>query len=166
MPTTTEIDTEALVVAIASRAYNASELMQTFGLTKRALLAFRDAHIGEIEKARLLLDEQAERDRLDEELAHRDISLGPLLKELSTKELTDLWSTRKSQRILRYQMVIDMLFLIRPNEWDSTVIREIRSYLGAIAEELGQIPNRGSATDGEDTKATYEIVGVHPDELR
>ena len=150
-----------LIEDIASREYTAKELEDKYGLDRDALLDFRDTHIEEITLVRKRLDEDA---AIAAELGDRDIPIWELLRQLSDVELSSLWIIKKSQRLLRYQTIVDLLFTTRDH--DATTLREIRSYLSNAAEELGQLPNRGSATDGEDTKASYTIIGVDPDELK
>jgi hypothetical protein len=159
-------DELSLIADIASRAYTARELMDTYQLDRESLLAFRDAHIEEITNASNVNVEAITVEDIETEIVNRSMSIGELLSQLSDVDITALWIAKKSQRILRYQTVVDVLFRTPLEKWDSTTIREIRSYLAAVAEELGQVPNRGSATDGEDTRATYTITGVDPDELR
>ena len=146
---------QSLIEDIASKLYKAKELMLSYGLTRQELLDFRDAHIGEIEVAYKANLEAAVHDAVDASIVEG---------EPPSIDLNTLWITKKSQRIQRYQDIVEEL--INGNHNDATSLREIRSYMSSVAEELGQLPNRGSATDGEETKATYEIVGVDPNDLR
>jgi hypothetical protein len=75
-----------------------------------------------------------------------------------------LWVTSKLARLRRYQYVLEMLL---PNAYlmDAMVIREIRSYLNDIADELGQLLNRGAGENTQGTRVDYTVNGVNPEDL-
>jgi hypothetical protein len=57
--------------------------------------------------------------------------------------------------------------MLLPNAYlmDAMVIREIRSYLNDIADELGQLLNRGAGENTQGTRVDYTVNGVNPEDL-
>lgn len=76
-----------------------------------------------------------------------------------------LWIRNQTNRLHIYQTMVEMLYAAARITFDSTVLRELRSYMFYAAQELGQLQHRGSATGGGDT-ASYELVGVDMEALR
>jgi hypothetical protein len=81
-------------------------------------------------------------------------------------ELDDdgLWVTSKRARLRRYQYVLELL-LPGAVTMDAMIIREIRSYLNDVADELGQLLNRGAGENNENIRTNYTINGVNPEDL-
>lgn len=86
--------------------------------------------------------------------------------ELVRNELDDngLWVTSKLARLRRYQQILEML-LPAAHLMDAMVIREIRSYLNDIADELGQLLNRGAGENVSGARVNYTVNGVNPEDL-
>jgi|ERR1700754_356146 len=78
------------------------------------------------------------------------------------ERIGNLWVSSKYRRLVKYQRVVDILLEnIEEGQLDATTLREARSFMMYVATELGQIPNRGSASSNIDgDSASYEIVGV------
>ena len=76
-----------------------------------------------------------------------------------------LWVTSKVERLKRYQQVLEIL-LPAASTLDAMVIREIRSYLNDVADELGQLLNRGTGENDGSVKTNYQINGVDIEDLR
>lgn len=76
-----------------------------------------------------------------------------------------LWVTNKVARLRRYQSVLEIL-LPAAYMLDPMVIREIRSYLNDVADELGQLLNRGAGENVGSGQTNYLIDGLTPEELR
>jgi hypothetical protein len=78
------------------------------------------------------------------------------------ERIANLWVSSKYKRLVKYQRVADILLeAIAAGALDATTLREARSFMMYVATELGQIPNRGSASSNIDgDTASYEIVGV------
>lgn len=86
--------------------------------------------------------------------------------DITPAELDELWISQKYERLRRYQAVADRLYDVAMNEPpDSTALRELRSYMQAVAHELGQLMNRGSGESEGDT-LNVSISGVDMDNLR
>lgn len=118
-----------------------------FNLTTERLREFVDENRGAIEQARV----------------YYEISGGESVGEDGEPLL---WITKKDERLRRYQQVANMLFIAALTTYDSTVLREFRSYLYMVAQELGQLQHRGAAGMSDGTTATYSIEGVDMDALR
>jgi hypothetical protein len=131
----------ALIRDLASGEYTAKELAEKYRCQTVELRAFVDMYRAELEEVR----HEMERIAL----------------------LTDgdgLWVTSKKERLRRYQQVLEIL-LPAASTLDPMVIREIRSYLNDIADELGQLLNRGAGENNEDVMTNYTINGVDPKDL-
>ncbi len=79
-----------------------------------------------------------------------------------------LWITNKSLRIAEYQAEIDIIEDSRGGgirSMSDVEMSKLKSaILKAVAEELGQIPNKVSLDVRQ--KVTYEIEGIDPESLR
>lgn len=135
-------DTVTLIKEIASRQYKASQLARKYGVPVEKLRAFVEANREAIEVA-----------------AHA------LSVEETFKDADGLWVTSKTQRLLRYQRVLDEMLPLA-HTLDPAILREIRSYLKDVADELGQLLNRGSGENNENTKTNYTVNGINIEDLR
>lgn len=141
----TEAELHALTRAIALREGNARELSERFNIPVAKLKAYAAANRDVLEAIK----------RAEE-------------REVSVESLDSLWITKKVERLARYQAVADQLYdNIRhtPGVSDSTELREFRSYLAAVANELGQLLHRGAGESGSDT-LNVDIEGVDLDMMR
>ncbi len=83
-----------------------------------------------------------------------------LAEPVDEAKLEGYWITSKEKRIARYQDVADgLLRAIANGAWDATTLREARSYMMYVANELGQLPLRGAKTD-DGSEVSYMINGV------
>lgn len=60
----------------------------------------------------------------------------------------------------------EWLYVAARVTFDSTILRELRSYMLLAANELGQLQHRGSGAGGDDTTATYDLPGIDLERLR
>lgn len=139
-----------LIAAIASRQHTARELAAMFDMTTAQLRKFVDQNRPEIEQA-----------HSDMELARAELALGEESEEVP--EL--IWIKDKDKRLLIYQSLAERLFIAARITFDSTILRELRSYLYYAAQELGQLQHRGSAT-GDGTTVTYDFGGLDLERLQ
>ncbi len=88
-------------------------------------------------------------------------------------EVRHLWIADKTNRIYEYQQAAEDLdravaFMIDSNgiltKDDIALLAEKRKTFKAVAEELGQLPNRNSV-EIQGANVTYNYVGVDPDDL-
>lgn len=87
--------------------------------------------------------------------------------EVTPAELGQLWIANKVERLRRYQDVTDLLYReVMKDPTDSTTLRELRSYMAAVGNELGQLMHRGSGEAGMGDTVSYEIPGVNLENLR
>jgi len=150
----TPVEHRALVFAIASKAGNAREISEQWGLPVPRLRKFVKDNERELTEVR----EAMEAKEREEESAYPDITPG---------ELAELWISNKAERLRRYQAVADWLYKeVKANPTDATTLREFRSYLAAVANELGQLLHRGSGEVGMGDTTTYDIPGVDLNKLR
>lgn len=143
----------ALINAIATREGNAQQIALQYNKPIPWLRQFVKDNREELERVRELWERQSE-----EEQASFDVS---------PAQLTDLWITHKAARLARYQRIAELMFdELLANPGDSTMLREFRSYLAAVANELGQLLHRGSGEAGMGDTVSYDIQGVDLDNLR
>lgn len=154
MTTLDPSDRQALILAIANREGTARELANKFGVSVRFLKSFVEQHREAIELARTLTHTK----EASKELA--------LLAQEATS-LAELWISEKHKRIMVYQAVAERLYvLVMEGVTDPTVLRELRSYLMAVANELGQLLHRGQGDTGNGDSVNFIIEGVDTDVLR
>lgn len=151
----TETERRILIDAIASREAPAKELAHKYGYSVADLRAFTEANLEAI---------QLERTALDQQEAEAAATLTP-------KQLDDLWITNKFERLKRYQAVCDKLYRDAMNRGlagteFATALRELRSYMLAVGNELGQLLHRGAGDAGTGDVASYDIQGVDLENLR
>lgn len=139
-----------LIAAIASKDYTADELSKMFEMTRRQLERFVDENREELEEAR----DAIERAREELEEGEDDERAAPLL-----------WIRDQTKRLRIYQTMVERLYVGARLTFDSTILRELRSYMYYAAQELGQLQHRGSS-GGDDTSVTYDLVGVDLERLR
>lgn len=145
----TESDRLSLINAIALREGNIGQLKTWYGLTIEELRAFLDEHKQEIIAVREKLEETDEEDNLP-----------------NPNELADLWISNKLARLSRYQKIANDLYNeASSGSRDATTLRELRFYMTAAANELGQLLHRGSGETGSDS-LSVDIQGVELDNLR
>lgn len=134
-----------LVTAIASRQWTGGQLSTLFNKSVEELKEFVDTHREEIEEARVVYED---------------------LEKLKDIDLKDLWISSKAERLRRLQNVCDSLYAVAVVSLDSTILRELRSYLFLASNELGQLMHRGSGATGDSDSASYTLHGVDLDAMR
>lgn len=141
----------ALIQDIAIRAGTAKEIAKWYGCTVPELQAF--------------LTENRE---VIEAYASEHTNRQPLRSsEPTPTELGDLWVTNKFERLLRLQRVADAtLEQIETRGVDQALLREFRSYLALVANELGQLLHRGSGESAEGETLEVSITGVDMDTMK
>lgn len=159
---------QALIRDIAKRALTVKQLAIRYKLDPTDVREFASEHIEAIkeENQRQLAEEErklfSQLNRIAR-LAALD-SLTETEPEEERKSISSLWVASKYERLKRYQFVLEHMLL--NFTIDPVLIREIRSYLNDIAEELGQLPNRGTATDDEESIIKYTLEGVDLGKLK
>lgn len=144
----TEADRLELINAIALREGTIKQLRAWYGMSTKELRAFLEEYKEEIIQTRWKLEER--------EAESEDPAF----------ELSDLWISNKLERLARYQSIADKLY-IQASEGgtDATTLRELRFYMTAAANELGQLLHRGSGETTSDS-LSVDIQGVNMDDLR
>lgn len=85
---------------------------------------------------------------------------------VSPADLAELWISKKTERLKRYQIIADLLFtMAAAGSTDATVLRELRSFMRYAAEELGQLLHRGSGDMPENSTVNYTLPGVDMENL-
>ena len=137
---------QKLIIAIASKERTAQELAADFGHTVAELQEFTSKNIKAIKRAH---------DVLEHESASIDV--------VTPESLSELWISNKTERLTRYQKIADRLYQDAMKfSPDATVLRELRFYMLAAANELGQLLHRGSGESGDGDKLQVEFKGVDP----
>ena len=140
---------QQLILAIASKEQTAIELATEFGYTIAELREFTEENIKAIQRAHEKLEE-----------AERESALSSVV---TPQALSDLWISNKTERLNRYQAVADKLYKVTMNDGaDATTLRELRFYMLAAANELGQLLHRGSGESGDGDRLQVEFKGVDP----
>jgi len=146
-------DRLTLLNAIAGREGTASQISKWYGISVPKLKAFVEANREDLERIR----EELEANERDEVQDNSDINVADLDK---------LWITQKPARIARIQNIADLLYEeAKRDPTDSTVLRELRSYMALVANELGQLLHRGAGESGTDAM-NVDIQGVDLEKLR
>jgi hypothetical protein len=141
---------QELIHAIASREGTAEELAEQYGRSVGFLRRFTENNLRAIELASEGLAE-----------ATTPIDL------VTPATLAELWISNKTDRLTRYQNIADRLYTIAMERGpDSTVLRELRFYMLAAANELGQLLHRGSGDSADGDKLQVEFLGVDPDSFK
>lgn len=156
-----DAERQELVIAIASREGTARELAERFGYTTKELRAFVDENKKAILYARISLEDQ------EEEATEEDLSALERGDVITPAQLDELWISKKIARLTRYETIANKLYAdAMTSSPDSTVLRELRAYMNAAAQELGQLLHRGAGDSGTGDKLTVHMVGVDPDSFR
>lgn len=143
----TPVERKALINAIAAREGTARELAEQWGLSVSELKAFFEENKDDVERARERYIESEEQ-----------------------REVEELWISSKNERLRRYQSIANDLYKeikdakLSGSEY-ATALREFRSYLAAVANELGQLLHRGAGDAGTDS-LTVDFQGVDLDNIR
>jgi len=149
----TATDRLALINAIANREGTAKQIALWYGYTVHELREFVSAHEDAISLARQAFQTH-EREKES-------------LEVVTPMQLDDLWIANKFARLKRYEIVADYLFeSIVAGALDAVVLRELRSYLTAAANELGQLLHRGSGDSGTGEVLSVEFEGIDPENFR
>lgn len=148
----TPADRIALLNAIATREGTAKQIAQWYGHTVPDLRKFVEENREELERVRQHWEAtEAEQN----------------IKTITPTELSQLWITNKLARLTRYEQIANLLFEeAAGGSTDATVLRELRSYLAAAANELGQLLHRGAGDAGTGDTLSVDIQGVDLDNLR
>lgn len=134
---------------IAARTAKGKELAKQYGCTLAELQAFVSENADALAGIR---------DRMEREEEERADVVTPT-------QLDQLWISNKFARLQRYQNIAERLYDEAVVSNDPTVLRELRSYMLAAANELGQLLHRGSGDSGTGDSLNVEIVGVDMDRL-
>ena len=171
----TNEERDALVIALATREGTAKEISLWYGMTVTELRAFADANWRELQAARNSYlaqtpdypepadAEESTDDDEEEDESTRD--------QVTPTQLDELWITSKFDRLLRYQIIADQLYK-KVKEGGSvgseyaTELRELRSYMLAAANELGQLLHRGAGDAASGDTLGIEITGIDLETLK
>lgn len=143
----TPVERKALINAIAAREGTTKQLAQQWGLSVADLRTFVAESQEDLEIAR----EQ-------------------YLKMEEQREVSELWISVKNERLRRYQAIAEDLYKeikeahLSGSEY-ATALREFRSYLAAVANELGQLLHRGAGDAGTDS-LSVDFQGIDVEGLR
>lgn len=144
-----DADLRSLLNAIALRQGKTKELAERYSTTVTELKEFVELNREELTRIR-------------EEYEAREEDSG----EPTPSELDNLWITKKTERLERYQEVVDKLYgEFIDGSRDAAVMRELRFYMQAVANELGQLLHRGSGEAGSDS-LSVDVMGVDINVLR
>lgn len=143
----TQFDKQELIYEIATRAYTGKQLAERYNTTLKALREFTEENKEEIEATKEVVDSTEE-------------------DGVSVSDLDDLWISKKLERLTRYQTIADDLYKeAKQGSRDATVLRELRFFMTAAANELGQLLHRGAGESGSDS-LSVDIQGVDINQLR
>lgn len=143
----TPMDKATLINAIANREGTARELAHRYGTTVDELRAFTSKHRQEIEEAKQESEEWSD--------------------EVTPLQLDQMWISNKHARLQRYQDIANELYAqAMQGSTDSTVLRELRSYMLAAANELGQLLHRGSGDGNTGDTLSVDFNGVDIETLK
>lgn len=146
-------DRQELIHAIASREGTAEELAERYGYSIEFLRGFTTRNMKAIKLASEVLEETEEEE--------------PALDVVTPATLAELWISNKTARLTRYQNIADRLYKFAMSASpDATTLRELRFYMLAAANELGQLLHRGSGESADGDKLQVEFLGVDPDSFK
>jgi hypothetical protein len=139
----TEEMRQSLIYDIASRQYTVADLTEDYECTRAELQQFLADNLALIER---------ERAEHFPDLVEND----------------SLWIANKPERLKRYQDVADKLYesITLEGPSDAVTLRELRAYMLAAANELGQLLHRGSGDTASGDLLNVEFTGVDVDTLR
>lgn len=149
----TDEERDALIISIATREGTASQIAAWYSMTVEELRAFADAHWRELHAAR----DRANAVVAAPEEVPRDV--------VTPSNLDELWISSKLDRLTRYQRIAERLYENIDKGQSvgteyATDLRELRSYMMAAANELGQLLHRGAGDAGTGDTLGIEITGV------
>lgn len=132
-----------LIRALAAGEKTQSQLAELYGVTQQSISEFAQRHKLTIEHTRA---------NLDDEYAH-------------------LWIAQKGNRIAEYEKHVDTISQIldegaRSSVPTSEMLRTAQAALKAVAEELGQLPNRQQIQHSGSVSVNYVVDGLDPEVLR
>lgn len=151
-----DVDRLRLIDDIARRAGTAKRLAKLYGMSISDLKIFVEDNREQLELTR----EAAELDALENQDAPTTGDSQP-----TPTQLSELWITNKFERLFRYQQVAEALFT-NAKYGDQVATREFRTYLRAVAEELGQLLNRGAGEAADGDVLSVDIKGVNMEALK
>lgn len=153
------IDRATLINAIAAREGTAKEIAKWYDVTEADLRQFVDENREAIQVAHDAMEASGT------EETQADL--------VTPTELAQLWIGNKFARLHRYELVADYLFNQVMNQRSmlagaelATVLRELRFYMTAAANELGQLLHRGAGEGAEGDTMSVDIQGVDIDQMR
>lgn len=150
----TEIERAQLVHDIVTREGTAREIAEWYGATVDELREFTRVNMPEIQRLRESMDGEE----------------GGFTSP-TPKELDDLWISKKPARLTRYEMIANSLYeqalsgKLAGTDY-ATVLRELRSYMVATANELGQLLHRGSGDNADGDVLAVDFQGIDLDNLK
>lgn len=143
-------------------------MAERFNMPVSRLRAFVSEHEDSI---RHVAEEAEWEEQRAAEEAAREEEMENAFPDLVTPAVLDqLWISKKSERLRRYQIIADKLFdncvaLDGHGLTDATTLRELRSFMRYAAEELGQLLHRGSGDMPENSTVNYTLPGVDMENL-
>ena len=147
-----EVDRALLISAIAFKERTVAELCEEYAATRDELINFA----------------RSNREKIDKLRAQPKREITTRSNEPSPTQLKDLWITNKFERIRRLQAIAEQLYddITGGNGGDATTLREFRSYTLLVANELGQLLNRGAGDSSEADVLRVDISGIDMEALR
>lgn len=157
-----EEETTELCTQIASRAVTAAQLMDAWNLSYDELNAFVDVYRKRLEVMRTRIEKGLPPEEPPPQL-EADV--------VTPDQLDALWITNKYERLRRYQELADIVYQDARDSGLtgadlSTALREFRSYLTTVANELGQLMHRGSGERADGDSVSYNITGVDMETMK
>lgn len=173
-----------IIHAVALREGTARELSERFSMPVAALRAFVAEYEDSIrhiaEEAAWEAEKAAEEATQAKKRKERIAAAGFDYEEIdsvsafpddvvSPADLDELWISKKTERLKRYQIIADQLMWACTSRSgkgaDATNLRELRSFMRYAAEELGQLLHRGSGEMGDNSTVNYTLPGVDFEDL-
>ena len=142
-------DRQALLQDIATRAGSAGQIAQWYECTIAELKQF-------------VADNQFELTSIQNATEEDDTATDVV----TPTQLDELWISQKFARLQRYQDIADRLYKSAKRMPDATNLRELRAYMLAAANELGQLLHRGSGESNTGDTLSVDIQGIDLDNLR
>lgn len=146
------VDRALLINALAFKERTITQLCADYAASRDEIIAFGNSHREHIEQLRMQgQDTEPERKS----------------SEPTPTQLDQLWITNKFERLKRLQAVADKLYAsIDTLGADAVTVREFRSYLLLVANELGQLLHRGAGDSADADTLRVDITGIDMETLR
>lgn len=146
------VDRILLINALAFKERTITQLCTDYAASRDEIIAFGESNRDQIEKLRK---------------QGREPKPEITSSEPTPTQLNELWITNKFERLKRLQAVAEKLYeSIDTLGADAVTVREFRSYLLLVANELGQLLHRGAGDSAEADTLRVDITGVDMETLR